>query len=110
MTLNAYKCQSAVRVYTADQRRYNNTGEGFISPAPAVCSDVNDTRETASRVAAVHMLRSIQAVRTVAAPTQVVTRKYSVTSSINIYRRSDSPSHVLCPTLELQGNHSNYRQ
>jgi hypothetical protein len=72
MTLNAYKCQSAVRVYTGGQRYCNNTGDEFTSLAPALCSDVNNTCETVSRLAAVHMLRSIQAVRTVAAPTQVI--------------------------------------
>ena len=40
-----------------------------------LCSDADDTCETVSPVAAVHMLRSIQAVRTVAAPTHVITRK-----------------------------------
>jgi len=87
MTLNAYKCQSAVRIYTAGQRCYNNAGNEFISRAPALCSDVNNTCKTVSRVAAIHMLRSIQAVRKVAAPAQVITRKYTIRSSINVYRR-----------------------
>jgi len=79
MTLNAYKCQSEFRVYTKGQSYYKNTGDEFISLAPALCSDVNDTCETVSRVAAVDMLQTIQAVRKIAAPTQVITCRYTIT-------------------------------
>ena len=81
--------------YLHGGQRYYNTGDEFISLAPALCSDVNDTCETVSRVAAVHMLRSIQAVRTVAAPTHVITRRYTITNYIFDVHRSVHRNIVL---------------